>query len=497
LPPSQTISESLSALAHSTSKELEEIWDEIGLSPEERADQLTDLLSAFRKSCQDKVTAEREVAENYRQMIVDYKQEIRRTSTALKIQADESLLKEETMQCLQDEVYMLELALEDLRNVAHVARKELIKWRDGLMEDYEALGTPMEEEWKDVESDLTAPRVQQFQEKAKEMEAIVATRTSAVVQLVRDSQELIDTLRIDNNENLLDRKIMGSLIKDDDGNIKIVSKFETDDCTGISAPTLQALTDRVSDLHSEKRRRKSKLSEMGAEIGELWEKLHVPKEEQNAFARSIDGLGMDTLAKGEQEITRLYAMKEAMMGRLIVDARKRIQTLWGETNATEEQRALFKGMDVHDESLLNDDLLSEHENYIKLQEQRLEQMRPIIDMVEKREAIVAERKQYEEFLKDPSRLQQRGAALTQQLMKEEKMSRRIKKDLPKYTDLLARKLQEWSHVHNEPFLYHGKDHLIMMRRQEEQWQDYKESQAQMKRQKKQEERSTYNDKSAG
>ena len=268
LPPSQTISESLSALAHSTSKELEEIWDEIGLSPEERADQLTDLLSAFRKSCQDKVTAEREVAENYRQMIVDYKQEIRRTSTALKIQADESLLKEETMQCLQDEVYMLELALEDLRNVAHVARKELIKWRDGLMEDYEALGTPMEEEWKDVESDLTAPRVQQFQEKAKEMEAIVATRTSAVVQLVRDSQELIDTLRIDNNENLLDRKIMGSLIKDDDGNIKIVSKFETDDCTGISAPTLQALTDRVSDLHSEKRRRKSKLSEMGAEIGE-------------------------------------------------------------------------------------------------------------------------------------------------------------------------------------------------------------------------------------
>ena len=492
LPPSQTISESLTGLAHSTSKELEEVWDLIGLSPEERADQLTDLLSTFRSACEHKIVAEREVAENYRQMIMDYKKEITATSKALKISVDEQLLKEQTTQTMQDEVYTLELALEELRNGAEVARNELIKYRDELVENHQALGISIDKQWTDVESDLTSPRVRQFQEMAKEMEGVVATRTSAVVQLIRDSQELIDAMRIDSKDHLLDRKIMVSLIKDDNGDINILSKFETDDCTGISVKTLQALTDRVSELHSEKRRRKAKLAEMGAIIGELWEKLHVPKEEQNAFAQSIDGLGLETLEKGEKEIERLRVLKEEMMGKLIDEARTRIQSLWNETNATEEQRASFQGMNVRDES---DELLTDHENYVEVLEQRLEQMRPIIEVIMKREAIIQERMQYEEFLKDPSRLQQRGAALTRQLMKEEKMSRRIKRDLPKYTEHLAKKLEEWSRAHDEPFMYKGEDYLSMIKRQEVQWQDYKENQAQMKRQKKQEERSTYSSKS--
>lgn len=491
LPPSQTISESLTGLAHSTSRELEEVWDVIGLSPEERADQLTDLLSTFRAACENKVAAEREVADNYRHMIQDYKAEIAATSRALKIPVDEKLLKEQTNQTLQDEVYTLELALEDLRNEADVARNELIKCRDELVENHRALGLSIDEEWQDVESDLTAPRVRQFQEKAVEMEGVVTTRTSAVVQLIRDSQELIDAMRIDPGDNLLDRKIMVSLIKNENGDIKIVSKFETDDCTGISAKTMQALTDRVSELHKEKRRRKSKLAEMGNVIGELWEKLHVPKDEQSAFAKNIDGLGLDTLEKGEKEIERLYALKEEMMGRLIGEARTRIQALWEETNATEEQKLTFRGMAVYDENEYNDELLTDHEEYVKVLERRLEQMRPILEIIEKRESIVQERMQYEEFLKDPTRLQQRGAALTRQLMKEEKMSRRIKKDLPKYTEHLGKKLKEWSRTHGEPFLYHGEDYLSMIKSQEEEWQDYKENQAQMKRQKKQEERGNY------
>jgi len=497
LPPSQTITESLTGLALSTSRELEQVWDEIGLSPEERADQLTDLLSTFRKSCDEKVASEHEVAENYRQMIVDYKDEIRTTCAALKIPADDNLLKDDSSQSLQDEVYTLELALENLRNLADTSRRELLQFRDRLIEDHEALGVSLDEEWKDVDSDLTVPRVESFEEKVKEVEVIVATRTNAVVQLIRDSQELIRTLRVDERENLMDHKIMKSLVEAEDESMQLVSLFETDYCTGISAGTLQALTDRVSELHGEKRRRKAKLAEMGSVIGELWEKLHVPKEEQNDFARSIDGLGLETLEKGEKEIERLLALKEEMMGRLITHARKQIQSLWDETNATEEQMAVFQGMSVKDESLLNDQLLSQHEEYILILGEKLDQMRPILDVIGKREAVISERMLYEEFLKDPTRLQQRGAALTRQLMKEEKMSRRIKKDLPKYTDHLSKKLKEWAQTHNEAFVYKGDDYLTKMREQGEEWQHYKDNQAQMKRQKKQEERTTYTTKSIG
>mmetsp|Transcript_21665 Transcript_21665/g.32929 ORF Transcript_21665/g.32929 Transcript_21665/m.32929 type:complete len:775 (+) Transcript_21665:150-2474(+) len=513
LPPSQTISESLTALAHSTSRELEVVWDEIGLSPEERADQLTDLLLAFRSACEQKVKSEREVCENYRQMIVDYKEEIRDTSMALKVEADETLLlprpDPETFSrssiqqghngpllSLQDEVYTLEVALENIRNVAQVAKKELQRCSDSLVDNHDALGLEIDPKWMDVESDLTRPRIEMFQEKVVELDALVNTRTSAVVQLIRDCQELLDAMRIfdepqtqqganSNSNKELDSKIMTSLFKDENKNLRIVSIFPTDTCTGINATTLDDLTRRISELHSEKRRRKAKLGEMGAVISELWEKLHVPNEEQRAFSESINGLGMETLNKGEKEMTRLYQMKEDMMGNLILDCRERVKKLLEETNATPSQRNNFQGMNIDDETLFNDDLLSEHENYISLLTNRLEQMRPLLDMIGKREMVVAERMQYEGFLKDPTRLQQRGAALTKQLMKEEKMSRRIKKDLPKYTDVLTRKLKEWVVNHDEPFLFKGDDYLMIMNRQEIQWQTYKETQAEIKRSKKQ------------
>lgn len=62
--------------------------------------------------------------------------------------------------------------------------------------------------------------------------------------------------------------------------------------------------------------------------------LHVPNEEQRAFSESINGLGMETLNKGEKEMARLYQMKEDMMGNLILDCRERVEKLWEETNAT-------------------------------------------------------------------------------------------------------------------------------------------------------------------
>ena len=65
LPLSQTMRETLNALAISTSNQLEIEWDELGCSPEERADQLTDLLSGFRRLCEEKINSERMVKKNF------------------------------------------------------------------------------------------------------------------------------------------------------------------------------------------------------------------------------------------------------------------------------------------------------------------------------------------------------------------------------------------------------------------------------------------------
>ena len=111
------------------------------------------------------------MANNYRQMIVSYKDEIRATNLALKVEADEALLqlRVETgagngnmngngngngkssgninQMTLQDEVYTLKGALEDLRYVTQVAQKELTRCKDLLVEYHEAFGISMEDVW--------------------------------------------------------------------------------------------------------------------------------------------------------------------------------------------------------------------------------------------------------------------------------------------------------------------------------------------------------------
>jgi hypothetical protein len=75
-------------------------------------------------------------------------------------------------------------------------------------------------------------------------------------------------------------------------------------------------------------------------------------------------------------------------------------------------------------------------------------------------------------------------------MKEEKMSRRIRKDLPRLTDELGKKLREWEEMSGSPFLYKGTSYLNIMDRQDEEWKQYKENQTQLKLKKKQQERIT-------
>ena len=229
------------------------------------------------------------------------------------------------------------------------------------------------------------------------------------------------------------------------------------------------------------------MQEMGAEIAMLWELLRVPEEEQRRFTESVKGLGLDTINKGEAELERLKALKGEMIGKLVADARATICALWEETNSTEAHRNSFEPFKVKDEEKFDDNLLEKHEEYVRLLQARLEKMKPIMKIIGRREEILGERMEYEELQKDSERLKQRGAAMAKQLMEEEKMARRIKRELPRLTKLLEDKLREWKEENGEDFQYRGEVYLDTMERQEEEWNNYKKTELQLKLKKKQEE----------
>jgi Ase1/PRC1/MAP65 family protein len=489
LSPSRTITESLSSLASNTAHQLEQIWDQVGYTPQERAAQLSDLLRKFRDQCEQKITEEQGVAETFRQTIADSKEEIKTLSAALKALVDPQLLRENTGEVpLTDELANLEATLEALRSEADESKNDLQKCHDYLIESHQALGRKMDDRWNDIDSDLTPLRREEFHAKVEEMKQEVSTRTAAVVQLLRDCQHLMNDLGIDgraDDASDFDRRVAGSLVRSKDSSFIMASKFESDSCTGIGAKAMEALTNRATELSNEKRLRKSQLQEMGTEIAMLWEQLRIPPEEQRAFTDSVKGLGMDTISKGRAELKRLKSLKNGMLGKLVAEARETIEELWEETNATEEIRSFFKPFNVINEEEFDDELLDQHEEYIKLLQDRLEQMKPINRVIERREDILRERMEYEELQKDSDRLKQRGAAMAKQLMEEEKMARRIKRDLPKLTKALMEKLDEWKQSHGEDYVYDGEIYVETMARQEQEWAEYKQNEIQLKLRKKQ------------
>ena len=487
-PPSQTISESLINLASTTASKLDEIWEEVGYTPEERANQIAELLSEFRRLCEGKVTEEKNIAEQYRQSICAAKKEIEVASNALKVEVDPQLLEDNQMS-LTDELAHLELALEGLRSSYAVATAELTDYRDRIAEIHDMLGSEMPSCWMDVSSDLTASRCEEFRAQVIEMEEVLSTRKNTIMQLLIDCQTLIRELCIDTEEEIspIDKKIMSSLVRNDDDTLSVLTEVETGEYVSLHDATIDDLTKRLTDLTKEKRRRKEILGGMGAQIAMLWEKLRIPESEQNAFTRSVNSLGMETIKKGENELKRLHDLKSEMLGKLILEARRTIEELWKETNFGKDKRESFEAWKVQDESLFTDSLLEEHERYIVFLKQKLEQLQPILRFIDRREEIIKERIEYEELQRDPERLRNRGAALSKQLMKEEKMSRRIKRDLPKYTEALEKKLNEWERENNELFFYRDERYLDTMKRQEVEWYNYKENIALMKHKKKQEE----------
>lgn len=489
LSPSRTITETLNTLATSTAKELEQVWDEVGYSPEDRASQLSDLLMKFRDLCESKIAEEKGVAETFRQTIRDSKKEIEQLATALKVDFDSSILEDRDGQTLNDELENLDGVLEGLRGKAQVAREDLKECRDFLIEAYDALGIELETKWRDIDSDLTTARRDAFHEKRSEMKEELATRTAAVIQLVRDCQHLMNELRVDTeNGTDVDRQIAGSLIRSKDDSFILASRHKSETCIGISSTALGELTQRVTELHGEKRRRKNRLQEMGADIAMLWEKLHISEEDQFAFTDSVQGLGLDTLEKGEAELKRLNELKSQMIGDLITEARATIKDLWEQTNAEAGYCNSFDPMKVDSEDLYDDDLLEKHEIYIGVLRDRLDEMKPLLRLIERREGIIKERMEYELLQKDPDRLKQRGAALTRQLMEEEKMAKRIKRELPRLTESLLAKLSEWKEKHGEHFKYSDRIYLDVMDEQEQEWNEYKEQKHQRMLIKKQEEK---------
>lgn len=229
---------------------------------------------------------------------------------------------------------------------------------------------------------------------------------------------------------------------------------------GLHQSDIDRLRNRRDKLLDEKKSREKRIKDMRVTIEGLWDRLGVEEPDRKAFLATNRGCGLRTINEFEDELARLNELKRQNLHLFVEDARVRIQELWDTLYFSEEEMLDFTPAfsDVY-----SDALLSAHEAEIERLIALKEQRAPVLAMVEKHKSLVADRDALAASANDASRLMLKGQKGEKRdpgkLLREEKMRKRIAKELPKVTAELVKTLEKYEDEFGRPFLVHGDRYL--------------------------------------
>lgn len=229
---------------------------------------------------------------------------------------------------------------------------------------------------------------------------------------------------------------------------------------GLHQEDMDRLRSRRDRLADEKKSREKRLRELRTTVEALWAKLEVDEAETKAFLKANRGCGLRQINEFEDELARLQELKRQNLHLFVEDARVRLQDLWDALYLSEDEMLDFTPAfsDVY-----SDALLEAHEREISRLEAVREQRAPILALVDRHKALLRDRDELEASSQDASRLMMRGQRGEKRdpgkLLREEKMRKRITKELPKVTTEVRRALEKWEEDYDRPFLVFGLRYL--------------------------------------
>jgi hypothetical protein len=252
---------------------------------------------------------------------------------------------------------------------------------------------------------------------------------------------------------------------------------------------VQQMSQRVEMLIAEKEYRRSELSKTGEEIARLWSLLRVDRSEREAFTASFrKNLSLETLRKGYGEANRLRQLRKESLGSVLSVLRSDIETLWIEIGMLSAPFASQEASYVHETELCQhefdqffvcvedatEELLDAHETYFASLRQRVEELRPLLLKIHRREVVVQERIELEQLQMNPERLTARGPNAREERKREEAMTNRVK-NLEKLTKEIVAAIAACEKDADGPFQYGGERYGDRIARQEERYTELRDA----------------------
>ena len=229
---------------------------------------------------------------------------------------------------------------------------------------------------------------------------------------------------------------------------------------GLHEDDISRLQARRDKLIEEKRGRERKLKELRATIEGLWDRLGVEEPDRKKFLAGNRGCGLRAINEFEAELDRLNELKRQNLHLFVEDARYKLQELWDGLYFSEEEMLEFAPAfsDVY-----SDALLSAHEGEIARLEALKEQRAPTLELIDRHRSLIKDRDDLAASSQDASRLLAKPTKGERRdptrLLREEKMRKRIAKDLPRVEAEIKKTLEAWEDEYGRPFLVHGMRYL--------------------------------------
>lgn len=229
---------------------------------------------------------------------------------------------------------------------------------------------------------------------------------------------------------------------------------------GLHEEDISRLRTKRDRLAEEKKNRDKRLRDLKTAVEALWVKLGVDEAETKQFLNANRGCGVRQINQFEDELARLNELKHQNLHLFVEDTRVKLQDLWDALYFSEDEMLEFTPAfsDVY-----SDALLEAHEREVARLETLKEQRAPTLALIDRHKSLIKERDDLTTSSQDASRLMLRGQKGEKRdpgkLLREEKMRKRIAKELPKVTVDVRNMLEQWEDEYGRPFLVFGERYL--------------------------------------
>lgn len=447
-------------------QQLQQIWDEVGESDEERDKMLLQL----EQECLDVYKRKVDQASKSRaQLLQDLANSQSGLTHLLSALGEKSIvgMPEKSTGTIKEQLATIAPVIEKLWKQKEERIKEFTDIQSqiqkicgeiaGTLKVDEQMGTPIVDE-----DDLSLKKLDEFQSQLQELQKEKSDRLHKVLDFVSTVHDLCAVLGMDFYSTITE--VHPSL----NDSVGMQSK-------SISNDTLSRLAKTVLALKEDKRQRLQKLQELAAQLTDLWNLMDTSPEERNLFehvtcniAASVDdvtipgALALDLIEQAEVEVERLDQLKASKMKEIALKKQTELEDIYARAHVEiNVEAAREKIMDLIDSgSVEPSELIADMDNQILKAKEEALSRKEILDKVEKWMSACEEESWLEDYNRDENRYNSsRGAHLN---LKRAEKARVLVNKIPALVDTLVVKTRTWEEEHGLSFTYDGVPLLAML-----------------------------------